>query len=125
MQTYDCKLRLGGNVANEVRKADVTAPEIFVLRALHGEDAVSEIVPKAMDRRSHEEERQRLYGIYANPEQNNAETVARKIAMFRGLFGHDTMPLPKALSKSDPFLVEPAKEIKRARTETAGDDLMD
>ena len=40
MDLFSCKLRLGGSLANEVPKDNVTAPEIQVLRMAHGGDAV-------------------------------------------------------------------------------------
>lgn len=119
MQTYDCKVRLGDSVSNEVRKTDVTAAEVMVLRAIHGEGAVSDIVKKKMDKRSHAEERKRLYAIYANPEDNNAETVAKKVAMIRNLFGHDALDLPVKLPE------EP--EVKRTvvKSDEKPDNLME
>lgn len=43
MKLYECKVRLGGSVADEVRKSAVTAAEISVLQHIHGEDAVLEV----------------------------------------------------------------------------------
>ena len=97
MQLYDCKVRLNGSVANEVVKHEITAAEIMVLRALHGEDSVVDIKAGRMDKRSHTEERQRLYGIYANGNTLNAETMGPRMAMLRGMFGHDTADLPVKL----------------------------
>lgn len=45
MKLYDCKVRLHGDVRDEVRKSNVTSAEIRVLQQVHGEDAVSEIIP--------------------------------------------------------------------------------
>lgn len=122
MQTYDCKIRLGGAVTNEVRKAGVTAAEIMVLQEIHGADAVSDIVAGKMDKRSHAEERRRLYDTYANPETNNPETVAVKVGLIRGLFGHDALDLPIKLPAS--YDVAEKATIKRGKakeTETAGE----
>lgn len=44
MDTANCLVALGGNRGNTVPKF-VTAPEIPVLRAIHGEDAVFDIAP--------------------------------------------------------------------------------
>lgn len=44
MQLVTCMLRLSGNAMHTVRKTGVTVPEIVVLRAVHGDDAVYEIV---------------------------------------------------------------------------------
>lgn len=67
MQTYDCVVKLcdaNGQVCTEVEKFDVTAPEIIVLRALHGNDNVVRVSLKRMDKRPHAEERDRLSMTY-------------------------------------------------------------
>lgn len=95
---FNCKVRLGGSVMNEVRKSGVTAPEVLILRELHGADAISDIVETdEKAKRTHMEERERLYAVYANPEQNNPEQVAKKTSMIRNLFGHDAIDLPQRL----------------------------
>jgi hypothetical protein len=38
MQLYNCKVRLHGSLYNEVRKEDITAAEIAVLKAIHGQE---------------------------------------------------------------------------------------
>ena len=43
MKYYDCKVRLAGTLNNEVLKNNISAPEIQILRHMHGEDAVVEI----------------------------------------------------------------------------------
>lgn len=97
MQTYKVKVRLAGAVTNEVVKENVTAAEVFILRAMHGGDAVAVIEKQKMDKRSHAEERKRLYHVYANPEHNMPDAVKKKTDMIRGLFGHDSMDLPVKL----------------------------
>lgn len=65
MQLYDCKVRLNGNMLSESVKKDVTAPEIIILRALHGHDeGVIDIRPTVMDKRPHADERERLEQVY-------------------------------------------------------------
>lgn len=44
MEVYNCKVLLGGSRENEVRKSHITAAEIAVLRHIHKEDSVLEIV---------------------------------------------------------------------------------
>lgn len=105
MYRYSCKVRLGGTVTNEVRKTDVTAPEIIILRAIHGADAVQDIVEtNKSDRRQHRVERQRLYDAYASPKFNNAETVDKKLAAIRAVLGPDMNDLPVRVPDDDPFL---------------------
>lgn len=44
MQLYNCKVRLHGSLYNEVRKYDVTAAEIAVLKVIHGQEGGIEAV---------------------------------------------------------------------------------
>lgn len=87
MQVYRCKVRLAGNVQNEVPKIEVTAAEIIVLRHLHGEDAVVDIKPTTMDKRSHEEERDRLSRLYTAVTKDGVPVVEQ-------LFGPSHRDLP-------------------------------
>lgn len=45
MQLYSCKVRLAGSLYNEVFKPEVTVPEIYILKFVHGDDAVVDITP--------------------------------------------------------------------------------
>lgn len=120
---YSAKVRLGGSVLNEVPKSDLTAPEIEVLRMLHGDDAVVEIKEQAVKaKRSQAEERQRIYSVYANPTALSALQLKSKLDAIRGLFGHDRMPLPVSIAETAPENDEDADEgdggTKAASTET-------
>jgi len=75
MKLYDCKVRLHGDVRDEVRKRNVTMGEIRMLQQIHGEDAVSEVTPlktdalslhpdRKDDLRTEAEERDRLAAAY-------------------------------------------------------------
>jgi len=64
MKLYKCKVRLHANPNDEVRKKDVTAAEIKLLRLLHGEDAVIEISVSGEADRGEMEERDRLAQAY-------------------------------------------------------------
>ena len=64
MQIYSCKVRLSGNVNNEVRKPEVSAAEVLVLRQLHGADAVLEVKRVRMEHAPHAKERDRLNRVY-------------------------------------------------------------
>ncbi|MGZ5988111.1 MAG: hypothetical protein ACXWLZ_03565, partial [Rhizomicrobium sp.] len=64
MQIANCLVSLGGDHGNTVPKFHVTAAEIAVLRAIHGEDAVNEIEPIGEVKRSNREERARIGAIY-------------------------------------------------------------
>lgn len=102
MQLYDVKIRLAGLANNEVRKSDVTAAEVMVLRAIHGADAVGDIVATKMDKRTHGEERSRLNNQYTNQFSSSPEMYAKRLAMMRGLFGADTAALPVKLDEDIP-----------------------
>lgn len=64
MQIANCLLSLGGDHGNQIMKFHVTAAEIAVLRAIHGEESVSEVEPMGAVKRSHRDERGRLLAIY-------------------------------------------------------------
>ncbi len=125
---YSCKVRLQGSVLNEVPKSDVTAPEIEVLRALHGSDAVAGIVETGSVKRSDRDERRRLEEVYADA-GSVGEAVTRKKRMLTDLFGHERMALPKEIDAA-PAVEEddddaeteqaaPAAPIRRTRAKPA------
>lgn len=64
MNLYDCKVRLAGNLVNEVRKTKIPAAEVICLKMVHGDDAVVEIKPNGTTRQEHEMVRQRLAEQY-------------------------------------------------------------
>lgn len=97
---YNAKLRLGGSVLNEVPLIEVTAPEIDILRVLHGgDDAVIEIKSAGSIERSHAEERARINQKYAGGGENMENQAKKKLAMIRDLFGNDRLPLPTELDE--------------------------
>jgi hypothetical protein len=64
MQIANIILALGGDQRNTVPKYGVTVSEIAVLRAIHGEDAVTEIEPVGDIKRTSREELTRLKDAY-------------------------------------------------------------
>lgn len=64
MEYYNAKLRLHGSVSNEVLKEDLSAPEIIILRKVHGEDAVVDINLSKEEDIDEAEERRRLADRY-------------------------------------------------------------
>lgn len=107
MQTYKAKLRLSGSLFNEVPLEGKTAPEITILRRLHGSDAVVEIRPDKHIERSEEAERARLTEIYAKA------LAGAKLAI-EMVLGPEGVPLAKTVAGVD-SLPPPAGEIKRGR----------
>ena len=96
-KVYSCKLRLEGSVLNEVPKDDVTAAEIEMYRALHGSDAVVNIVETGEKTSTDSAERERVKSKFLNPMRDAPPRLKAKTEMFRNMFGHDTLPLPKGL----------------------------
>lgn len=92
---YSCKVRIGGSVLNEVPKVGVTAPEVEVLRFIHGSDAVADLKRIGEVKRTDREERARLEGIYASAATSMGDSLVRKKRMFTELFGHVSNALPK------------------------------
>lgn len=74
MQTANIMLSLGGDHGNQVYKHAVTAAEIAVLRAIHGDDAVKDIEPTGTVKRSHREERGRLIETYGGAKIPDTKT---------------------------------------------------
>lgn len=114
MKLYDCTVRLEGSPLHEVKKTDVTAAEIIVLREIHGGmDAVIDIKPVGKGRekvakRTSGEERARLASIYASPNALTDVAVSKKLAMLTHLFGHESLPLPTELVDAPEEKAEPA-----------------
>lgn len=118
MRLYDCKVLLSGSRENEVRKTEVTAAEIMILRAFHGVDSILEIVPKEMDKRSHADERRRLFSVYVGADEstNLGGFQKERAAVLNGLFGPAHAGLPVELPKVEAFVDEAdMPDVKRAQ----------
>lgn len=76
MQTANCLIAIGGDSGNTVPKYGVTVAEIAVLRAIHGDDAVTDIQPVAQIERTHRMERQRLIEKYGRQEDGKFSAPA-------------------------------------------------
>jgi hypothetical protein len=74
MQIANIMLSLGGDHGNQVYKHSVTAAEIAVLRAIHGDDAVKDVEPIGDVKRSHREERGRLIETYGGAKIPDTKT---------------------------------------------------
>lgn len=64
MRLYNCTVRLGGSLYNEVPKTGVTAAEILLLRILHGNDGVAGIEEAGKNAVGQAQERDRLVETY-------------------------------------------------------------
>lgn len=67
MQICNCTVAIGGDPGMTVTKERVTVPELMILRAVHGDDAVRNIEVTGESDVSSPEERERLMSIYVNP----------------------------------------------------------
>lgn len=108
MRLYDCKVLLAGSRDNEVRKTDVSAAEVMILRAFHGDDSVVEIVPKAMDKRTHGAERAYLFTQYVGAAENEnlGGFQKERAAVLTNLFGPAHNQLPVELPGKEVFVDE-------------------
>lgn len=141
MLLYTAKIRLGGSLYNEVPREDLTAAEILVLQALHGNDGVVDIkstgkVAMAIDfdddlvrpietnrPRTDEEERQRLRQLYASSILTPGRT--RLIEDTIGARG----PVPHLVPGVEAMVEAPAEEIRVRRgrppaAKATADDLL-
>lgn len=134
MKYYDAKIRLKGNVQHEVNKTSLSAPEIIVIRRIHGSDAVvniteTDVLPDY--RFEHEkdeetgkveliekefdpiEERARLHDTYgaglAALDDENKTTIER-------LFGGEHAPLIDELPE---FKKKPETPARRSSSQRA------
>lgn len=83
MQLANVLVSLGGDHGNTVSKFQVTAAEIAVLRAIHGDDAVNDVEPRGDIVRSHREERGRLLSIYGAAKTPDHKPIVE--SMFPGV----------------------------------------
>lgn len=102
MKTFDCKVRLSGSLYNEVPKFDVTAPEIYILRVMHGDDAVVEVVETGKNKVSQSEERERLMDIYGGGLVANqkGKTPGEALSAVFGIAGRLPDEIPGATKKA-------------------------
>ncbi|AKR54328.1 hypothetical protein XM25_00605 [Devosia sp. H5989] len=76
MQTANILLALGGDSGNQVPKFAVTAAEIAVLRAIHGDESVTEIQPlKTVVDRTNRAELGRLRATYGKARDNEGNVI--------------------------------------------------
>lgn len=107
MQICNCTVAIAGDAGNTVGRERVPVPELMVLRAVHGDDAVRNIeLIGTQDIDSHEE-RERLMMIYRSPEGVVRETLG------------PTGALPKTLDESgipDDFIIGGGKKAKTKKS---------
>lgn len=122
MQTANIMLALGGDMGTTVPKYGVTASEIAVLMAIHGNSAVHEIEPAADIERSDRDEIRRLREIYGRARiQTEEGDIAAVNSLFPGAAAHAYQKLDeleiapdfyKATSRATPEVNKPKKTAK-------------
>lgn len=113
MQVCNCTVAIGGEAGMTVVKSFVTIPEIMVLRAIHGEDAVRNIEVLSNEDINSNQERERLMSVYKMPEGIVKETLGA------------TGPLPKTIDDSgigDEFVISKGA-TKKSKKVSATEEL--
>lgn len=112
MQILNCLLALGGDSDNVIPKFNVTPSEIALLRAIHGEDAISDIKVVGEEKRSGRDERARLEHLYARQMPDGTRRSPELNNLFPGIAARlfetiDELDLPEEM-----FLIE--RDVRRA-----------
>lgn len=98
MQLCNLELRIGGSMLHTVPKIEATPAEILILKSLHGDDAVVNVRPTRMDKRSHDFEWDRLSKLYDQGGAMAAPGEESRSVMQR-LFPGAVKKLPVALKE--------------------------
>ena len=113
MQTAKVMVNIGGDKGHQVPKI-VTAAEIPVLMAIHGDEAVSDIEPADDVERSNREELERLYNLYGGATDGEGRALVKsvypgagaRVFLTLGELGlHDNFYKPTARAKAVPAAV--------------------
>jgi len=75
MQTANIILDIGGDAGNQIPKSGITAAEIAVLIAIHGEAAVHDIEPAGSIDRSNRDELSRLHQVYGHAKDGEDRSI--------------------------------------------------
>jgi hypothetical protein len=115
MQIGSCMVLLGGDMLNQTPKFGVTPAEVVILKALHGDEAVTKVEMTGSDRRPHADEYARLNGFYG------AATGEDRKSIFRTLYPNPHAPLPGTFKEIgvDVMEDEPAPRKRVEKSEPA------
>lgn len=94
MNLYDVVVRVGGSLYNEVERFAITAPEVAMLRALHGEDSVRQIKHVGVSDEPDVTIRERMADFFGT---GRVETSRSGPELVVKHFGPKTMRLPDRL----------------------------
>lgn len=123
MQTANVLVALGGDRGNSVPK-HVTAPEIMVLLAIHGDDAVYDIEPAEDIERSNTEEINRLRATYFATGEDGKPKIDAVYTGKTPMLHQDLadLELPDDLYKATERAKAPAKSTGKKKAAAKGDD---
>lgn len=108
MQIFNATVRLGGQTHHEVAKRGLTVPEIYVLRRIHGNDAVVRLEHVGYADIEPIDERERLDFEYKDGLLNLHEDQKTSVEK---MFGADFSPLPEELRDYEGDLVDDEKTL--------------
>lgn len=127
MKLFDCKVRIMGEVKDEVVRTNVTNAEIQILRSIHGDDGVVNIEPVAAEAttpyvddeglwklrpRTEADERRRLEQFYGEITVSRLFGVARpSITDEPASLGDVVIPLEPPV-RAEPKRPQPAKALQ-------------
>lgn len=117
MEIANVIVSLGGDGGNTVPKFGVTAAEIAVLRAIHGEDAVHDIEPIGDKRVNNREELSRLKLIYGGAKDGNQNAFVD--LLYPGIAARifetlEELDLPEEFFKAETRVRAPKKTLTPA-----------
>ena len=123
MEIYDCKVLLGGSRTNEVRKFGLPAAEIIMLRHIHGEDMVVEIVHAGTSDITDAQVRDMLALSYG---PGDVEISKAGPAILKEVFGPAGVKLPSSIDEVEhapsPVKIK-AEKVRRLRDIRPEDDV--
>lgn len=99
MQICSATIRLAGSVQNTVFRSDLTPAEILVLQAIHGNDAVIDILPIEKVERSQNAEWDRLTSRYDRSGGPDTPDGKEDVSIVARLFPGAVKRLPVTLSE--------------------------
>lgn len=99
MQICSATIRLAGSVQNTVFRSDITPAEILVLQAIHGGDAVIDILPIEKVERSQNAEWDRLTSRYDRSGGPDTPDGKEDVSIVSRLFPGAVKRLPVTLSE--------------------------
>lgn len=97
MQLANIMVRLGGSLLNTVHVANASPAEILVLRAIHGDDAVTDVRPTKFTPKRHDAEFERLATKYDRA-ASMAAPGSEKSPLLSRLFPGAIKKLPERLA---------------------------